>query len=629
MGWNGPENGHMTLERTSIPVSNLERLSKSENTFRNRPESVANVLRSDPSMTELTTNVFGNETASEITGKAPEKNPDTLSQDPFVKEVQSDVYKALGIDIRTDSNGLVKKFSKGVIDGLLVGNAELAMQIKNEGIEKFLSQVKDQITSLEGWRKIAESLGKSVMELFSWDPYKTGKSVADLGLITTWAGLAGVGLKKIGKEAIILSGKIWAQTVTKDAVSSTLYAVWRTSETIWKELQKPAKVIGKVAEYAGKGVAIASEKIGVTKAIKKWTETIRESIGSSEIIRSVKGKVDKVLENRQMARAEKLEAEGKLVDSKRLDLEHYDTPEKLNALKSRLWLPESATIDQIDKVFRLRLHDAMEQYEKLWKQNLERIGRDFIYEMRKQGEKNPKEAIIKEMSAVREAYEKGDIFIARVHMREPDAITGKPILSPYQLDEKPFSRKKVYGQIREWVDQGIWIHGLDPKYSAFLVNKNDVDALTKAYDAKSVSRISMDDLRGKSWVTFYDSILFGKTEIAGIEQYMMGIDDVFTAQALKNIENTYNIGNFKAMQQEALSGMKPWKLHDMYENMPNFVEIQMFWRILLHLRGSTPYKKLKTYFLNHIWIWTLQSNQNSFREIKNRTSPTPSKMGFL
>jgi len=167
MGWNGPENGHMTLERTSIPVSNLERLSKSENTFRNRPESVANVLRSDPSMTELTTNVFGNETASEITGKAPEKNPDTLSQDPFVKEVQSDVYKALGIDIRTDSNGLVKKFSKGVIDGLLVGNDELAMQIKNEGIEKFLSQVKDQITSLEGWRKIAESLGKSVMELFS------------------------------------------------------------------------------------------------------------------------------------------------------------------------------------------------------------------------------------------------------------------------------------------------------------------------------------------------------------------------------------------------------------------------------------------------------------------------------
>lgn len=74
-----------------------------------------------------------------------------------------------------------------------------------------------------------------------------------------------------------------------------------------------------------------------------------------------------------MARAEKLESEGKLIDSKKLDLEHYDTPEKLNALKARLGLPESATMDQVDKVFRLNLHDAMEQYEKLGKKNLERI----------------------------------------------------------------------------------------------------------------------------------------------------------------------------------------------------------------------------------------------------------------
>lgn len=78
------------------------------------------------------------------------------------------------------------------MDGLLVGNAELAMQIKNEGIEKFLSQIKEQVTSLEGWKKIAESLGKSIMELFSGDAYKTGKSAAELGLVTTGAGIAGV-----------------------------------------------------------------------------------------------------------------------------------------------------------------------------------------------------------------------------------------------------------------------------------------------------------------------------------------------------------------------------------------------------------------------------------------------------
>jgi len=149
MGGNSLENAHATLERTNVPVSNLERLSRSVETFRNRHESVAIALISDPHITELTTSILGHEKASEITKKAPESNPDTLSQDPLIREVQSDVYKTLGIDVKTDSNGAIKKFSKGVIDGLLVGNAELAMQIKNEGIGKLCSQVGDQITSLE------------------------------------------------------------------------------------------------------------------------------------------------------------------------------------------------------------------------------------------------------------------------------------------------------------------------------------------------------------------------------------------------------------------------------------------------------------------------------------------------
>jgi hypothetical protein len=46
------------------------------------------------------------------------------------------------------------------------------------------------------------------------------------------------------------------------------------------------------------------------------------------------------------------------------------------------------------------------------------------------------------------------------------------------------------------------------------VDKTTAEGLAKAYDAKAVSRVSMDDLRGKSGATFYDSILFGKTEIA-------------------------------------------------------------------------------------------------------------------
>lgn len=97
-----------------------------------------------------------------------------------MRAVQETLYGGLGIDVKTDANNPFKKFSKGVIDGLVIGNAELVMRVREEGADKFLSELKGQLTTMEGWKKIAESLGKSVMELFSGDAYKTGKSVAEL-----------------------------------------------------------------------------------------------------------------------------------------------------------------------------------------------------------------------------------------------------------------------------------------------------------------------------------------------------------------------------------------------------------------------------------------------------------------
>jgi hypothetical protein len=149
MGWNSPENAHAILERSGVPETNLERLSRSSETFKNHPDSVAVALRSDPRAPEVASSILGKDRASKIAQNTPEPTPDKLSDDQLVREVQSDIYQALGIDVKTDSNGSIKKFAKGVIDGLVVENAELAMQIKNEGIEKFLSQVRDQITSLE------------------------------------------------------------------------------------------------------------------------------------------------------------------------------------------------------------------------------------------------------------------------------------------------------------------------------------------------------------------------------------------------------------------------------------------------------------------------------------------------
>lgn len=57
----------------------------------------------------------------------------------------------------------------------------------------------------------------------------------------------------------------------------------------------------------------------------------------------------------------------------RVDLSHYDNSEKLNGLKQRLDLPETATIEEVERVFRLRLQESMKMYETLGKLNLEKI----------------------------------------------------------------------------------------------------------------------------------------------------------------------------------------------------------------------------------------------------------------
>ena len=45
-----------------------------------------------------------------------------------------------------------------MIDGLFVGNAEIVMMLKNEGIEKFLTAIKTQFSSLEGIVQILKAL---------------------------------------------------------------------------------------------------------------------------------------------------------------------------------------------------------------------------------------------------------------------------------------------------------------------------------------------------------------------------------------------------------------------------------------------------------------------------------------
>jgi hypothetical protein len=110
-----------------------------------------------------------------------------------------------------------------VIDGLVVSNAELARMIYTEGVGKFLTTIKEQLSTIDGWWKIAEALGTSVKELFVGDAYKRGKSVADLGLITTGVAAVGSVAKMAGKTAVRTSMKIGTETAIHSSANTVIY----------------------------------------------------------------------------------------------------------------------------------------------------------------------------------------------------------------------------------------------------------------------------------------------------------------------------------------------------------------------------------------------------------------------
>ena len=580
------------LEINNAPSNSMEQLLKYKETFKKSPDSITFALRNNPRTKQSVSCIAGLSYYESVSRKHPiENNPTSLSEEPNTREVQSIIYKELWIDVNTNANLPAKKFLKWAIDWLIVGNLELVMNIKEKWVLNFLALIKDQLTSVEGWKKIASSLWKTVTELFSGDAYKTWKSVAELWLITTWSWALWWWFKKIWKEAIMLSWKIGTKTVIKEWISSSIYMTWRTLEWAGSALQIPTKAAWKVTEIAWKSIKKLSNKVWLTVAVWSVVEGSKEVLSKSEIVKSVKWKVADIIEERQLRRAGRLELEWKLIDSSKLDLQFYDTPEKLSWLKQRLWLSESATIDEVEQMYRLKLHETMMRYEVLWKDNLSRVSRGLIYEMRKSWEKNPQQVILDEIKSVNEAFKRWDIKIVRVdeiskwNIDIRSEIIKDWFKSPYQINNNTWTDiwMNSYWKMREWVYRDMGIYGLDPKYWTFLVNKKELGDLIKKYwkDNPMISVLDINQLQSKAWVTMHDTLLYARTSIAWVDQYMFGIEDLLNVRALKNLENKYN-EQYKQLLSSAEQNAKAKWERRMYEWMSkesNFMEVQIFWQL--------------------------------------------------
>jgi hypothetical protein len=360
--WHHEEQEQQRTALDRLPVADISK----------RPESIASVLRQSQKANEVAGRIVGPERAEQIQKDKPHtKHPETLSKDQEVAYYQWTLYENLGIDKNTNANNIIKKFSKWIIDGLLVWNAEIIMLIKNEGIEKFMNTLWKQISTIEWIWQILKAVWLSLWDLATGDAYERGKSLAELGLITTGAGAAGSLAKYAGKHTIQASVKIWWETTGKNAISQSLHVAGRTAEVIGTGLQLPAKWVKKVAEWTTKVIGTVSEATGVSatlragarvwgeiyersgtkkvvegtrQAIKSSLDTGIATLGATEAVQIVKGKVSEVLETTPTTKEEALKTgEKKIIEA--------ISPEEIArqiAWLEKLWFPEALARDLLN-----------------------------------------------------------------------------------------------------------------------------------------------------------------------------------------------------------------------------------------------------------------------------------------
>ena len=197
-----------------------------------------------------------------------------VSEEKFVDKARRFLYGSFDINANTEENGTVKKFAKWVIDGLIIGNIELAEEVVRNP-QKIIDMLKGLFT-LEGLKSVLKWLAESVTDLFSLDAYKTGKSAAELWLIAAGSWAAWWILRSAGGKLLKQSAKIGVETAMKRGVVTGLRIAGETLETTGKIVQLPYTGIKWTAAIFEKWAKVTGESIAESiwlKATKKIEKT--------------------------------------------------------------------------------------------------------------------------------------------------------------------------------------------------------------------------------------------------------------------------------------------------------------------------------------------------------------------
>lgn len=158
-----------------------------------------------------------------------------LDKEALVQEAKNMLYEKLWVNENQAQNGAFENFLKWVVDELVIGNYELAIEIYETNWKVIIESLK-QLASFEWIKKIAESLWETIWNLFDGNAYEKWKSTAQLWLISTgvvlWVTIWKRWLKmwmkelakfRVNKETIVLSPNVkWVIKETNSKVGDIL-----------------------------------------------------------------------------------------------------------------------------------------------------------------------------------------------------------------------------------------------------------------------------------------------------------------------------------------------------------------------------------------------------------------------
>ncbi|HBB27500.1 TPA: hypothetical protein DCZ36_03330, partial [Candidatus Gracilibacteria bacterium] len=170
-----------------------------------------------------------------------------LSKERVIADFQLQLYYNHSIDRYTYKNQVFGQFRKGLIDGLIVGNYELVVMLKEHG-----SEVLTNLFSMETVRHMVSSLGESFVDVLTGDAYMKGKSIIAV-ILSTMGATAFLNLISRGAlKAGISSMKSGVKRKISDAYTIHTPKIDALNLTSGRSFPKPQ---GKIVSYETSSVA--------------------------------------------------------------------------------------------------------------------------------------------------------------------------------------------------------------------------------------------------------------------------------------------------------------------------------------------------------------------------------------